>query len=358
MNKEDIQYHRIENYLHKKLGAEDRAAFENDLALNPKLKEKVLAHQLADDLLIEFNLEKVKSVLASERTKATRRSVYKKILIAAGIGMLVVTGLIILNRNKTVEKKTSPLQKIKHFHPPVIQKSGSSVTMPGTPEKKHHTQGRSMAMDTLIPAFRLISPSETVHAPDALLNADAAQTIKTERAPTSKIITEPADPCKHSSITAHQLIQPACKGENQGSVTLTGIRGGSAPYSFTVFDAHSAEVDATALPGGTYMAVITDKNGCTQTIPGIIISEKDCISDFSFNPFTGETWSIIASPLDGKLIIYDHAGNTYFEQEIIAGGQEQWSGHSRTGELKTGYFLFVIYYKDGSEKHGSVTIVQ
>ncbi len=60
-------------------------------------------------------------------------------------------------------------------------------------------------------------------------------------------------------------VNPVCVGENTGSITITNITGGIAPYSFswTKDGVALPSPDLSALSAGAYEVSITDQSGCT-----------------------------------------------------------------------------------------------
>ncbi len=63
----------------------------------------------------------------------------------------------------------------------------------------------------------------------------------------------------------------SCSGETDGSITLSG-NGGTAPYTY-LWSNGSTTANLNTLPAAAYSVTITDANGCTFPITGIIISE-------------------------------------------------------------------------------------
>lgn len=78
--------------------------------------------------------------------------------------------------------------------------------------------------------------------------------------------TESIDVNEPDVLEAETTFSPVlCYNENQGSATISSISGGTTPYAQTVWDDPMAQVGNTAtdLYAGTYMATVSDANGCT-----------------------------------------------------------------------------------------------
>lgn len=60
----------------------------------------------------------------------------------------------------------------------------------------------------------------------------------------------------------------SCSGDNNGRVDIT-VNGGTAPYTFDWSNGATTE-DINQLNGGTYTVVVTDANGCSETISATV----------------------------------------------------------------------------------------
>ncbi len=77
-----------------------------------------------------------------------------------------------------------------------------------------------------------------------------------------------------SSISSTQSV--SCNGGNNGSISLD-IQGGTAPYA-VLWSNGSVDEDPTGLIAGTYIATITDANGCTTTQTATITQPAATVS--------------------------------------------------------------------------------
>ncbi|MEJ6981516.1 Ig-like domain-containing protein [Pedobacter sp. P351] len=80
-------------------------------------------------------------------------------------------------------------------------------------------------------------------------------------------INQPAAAMNFAAATTNV----SCSGETDGSISISG-NGGTAPYTY-LWSNSSTTSNLNTLPAGTYSVTITDANGCTFPITGIVISE-------------------------------------------------------------------------------------
>jgi hypothetical protein len=80
------------------------------------------------------------------------------------------------------------------------------------------------------------------------------------------VITEPA-----AIVLTETHVNANCNGTSTGSIDLT-VTGGTAPFTY-VWSNGATTQDLTNIPAGTYNVTVTDADGCTQTLNGIVITE-------------------------------------------------------------------------------------
>jgi gliding motility-associated-like protein len=94
-----------------------------------------------------------------------------------------------------------------------------------------------------------------------------------------------------------------CFGGSNGSINLT-VNGGTAPYSYNWSNGSITE-DLNNLVAGSYNVVITDANGCTNAISGIVISQPaaglnaNVIASSNVSCFGGSNGSLILNVTGG-----------------------------------------------------------
>lgn len=75
---------------------------------------------------------------------------------------------------------------------------------------------------------------------------------------------------------ASTIIPADCNGDLNGEIDLT-VSGGTGSYSFAWSNADSTE-DVSGLAAGSYDVVVTDANGCTDSLSGLVVTEPDLLT--------------------------------------------------------------------------------
>ncbi|MES2836632.1 MAG: T9SS type B sorting domain-containing protein [Bacteroidota bacterium] len=91
----------------------------------------------------------------------------------------------------------------------------------------------------------------------------------------SAAVTQPVAPL---SISTFSSVNVACFGEPTGSASVT-VAGGTSTYTYVWSGSTSTESTATGLIAGTYVATITDSNGCKITQSFTITEPTDLVLD-------------------------------------------------------------------------------
>lgn len=147
---------------------------------------------------------------------------------------------------------------------------------------------------------------------------------------------------KTSLNIATTLANTLCN-TSTGSVTITGVTGGTAPYTYK-WSTGATTSSITGLPSGTYSATVTDAAGCNATSNPLNI-----IADASNLVATPSVTDATCGAKNGK-VAFTFAGGT-------APYTVKWSGGTNTDNLAAGNYTFTITDAAGCEKTQVVNIV-
>lgn len=367
MNDNKDLFSLVESYLNGGLSEEDTHAFEQKLATDAHLQQQVEVSRVAQAALKRRKLYAIKNLTESVHLKETKSLKTKQIAIGmAGLALLLAGGAYVL----LWEKKES-----SYIQTPVLPKvqteqAISSPKEPATTQLDAKTE-KTAAFPKVSPqttAAPAIEPIEKPSLPVSVYESKElpAQPI-TKAAPASpavELMTKVAggkplpDPCAHVTLEAFVMTESACLSEQNGRITVSGFKGGQAPYHSKIFDESSQEVSSVRLGSGVYTALISDQHNCSKKLAGIVVKEIECKKDFELNAGNGDVIELETAPKSGHLTLYDKGGNLYFQKEFAQGEKVLWNGASSHGEQLTGYFLFQLNYSDGKMRRGSVTVTR
>jgi gliding motility-associated-like protein len=127
------------------------------------------------------------------------------------------------------------------------------------------------------------------------------------------------------------------------------VHGGQAPYNY-IWSTGATTADLNGLGAGIYTLVVTDANGCSNTIEVELTQPSDLVMPTGFTPNgDGANDSFFIRGLDAyvnnQLIIMNRWGNKVFERINY---RNDWTGESLTGgELPNGTYFAILSVNNG-----------
>jgi hypothetical protein len=371
-------FDKIEAYLNGELDATEVEAFEHQISIDQSLKQELEKHQIANALIVEQRLHAVKNILQTEKVKSTDSSLNKPlgfiVLAVAAIG--VGASLLLLNQKDDI----AVVVKQEKGNSEIVSKVAKSNSVRSTGEKN---ESNTIGMEGTHESQVAISEQNNgfhKHQIQLIENQMGLNGKNSSKTDSSNILIEKqnevpqqktrdntpvvkstvaATACEQVSIQASVKVTPSCSDKASGSILVQSITGGTKPYSISLSSNTNESVSNGEMPKGIYQALITDANGCSHRYSNIIVDEKECPIDYSFNPFYGdEEWYIAPQASAGLLEIFNKGGLLYYQKNIPAQIANKWNGMGIGNQVIPGYYIFVIKYADGTVKRGSITIVQ
>ncbi len=353
---EEETYNRIQDYLTGALSKPEQLAFEQSLANDPELTKQFKLHTLANELVIERRLLEVNTILLDQRKKGGNTNT--RILLSTAVILVGVIAFFILGNKKA--HTSTPAVTIAATEQPTLNEKPKNA--PHTSSDKNITPFIQIPLTNISSdsSIEIVSTGE-LHR-ELILPTPNQEIQILETHPKNPALSELSNSIEHNCdnilIDVTVSFTASCKDESNGSVSFTNIKGGTAPYTISLKNKQHSELSSMHVPAGNYTAVLHDKKGCIKTIDNIIVPEKICEKEYSFNPFMDETLNLPEQDQYGVLSIYERSGALYFTKELEPNSAVQWNGYSKNGELNPGYFIFVISDQDGKINKGGITIVR
>ena len=155
--------------------------------------------------------------------------------------------------------------------------------------------------------------------------------------------------------TVFQLIAPSCRDNNFGSITITGVNGGSPPYLFSI-DGNSFGFGSTftSLPPGTYELSIEDAKGCQWTeefeLPAPPSIDVDLGEDQTIS--LGDTLLLIPSVTSTESLNFHWSSFLPFEEPGLS--------QQTIRPLETAYYIVEVTTSEGCSARDTllVTVVE
>ena len=142
---------------------------------------------------------------------------------------------------------------------------------------------------------------------------------------------------------------PSCNGGTDGSITSTGIAGGTPPYTFSWTGTAQTTENITGLGAGDYTLTVTDDLGCTEVFPTVTLGEPSPI-------FIAETHNDVScnGDDDGSIDITVSGGSGGFSFLWIPGG----STGEDTTNLSPGIYEVFVTDAAGCEDSLEIEILE
>ncbi|HTF81327.1 MAG TPA: hypothetical protein VL947_06375 [Cytophagales bacterium] len=363
MKNEDHIHQQLEDYLANRLSDHDKAAFHKSLQESAELTQKLQAHKLANEMVIEHRLLDVNNMLRDyhkSKKSGTSQSLWAMLLGVALTGAAVLYYVNVSKTTPQINIKT-PKQETTKAASNNLKVQEQSITKPSGNQKgipiivKSETE---VPIQKLPAEQPLLTPTPTSSASEPATVHPIAATKPEESSKTvEKSLHIPKNVCEGVHIHFMLGQKPTCYGEHTGSVWIKEGTGGKSPYTLQLLDEHKQSHSPNELASGTYEAVYTDANGCVAT-QQLTITHKICEKDYIFNPFAGELLKLQPYPVQGTMRVFDRQGNIYVVLSLQPNSEVLWDGLSKNGELSEGFYNFIAEYADHATAKGTITIVR
>jgi|GEM_PF-5022424 len=370
MNPKYDIYEEIDRYLIKQLSEGELVIFTTKLKNDPSLQELVDAQKLANEIIIDHELVKLK-----ERMRQDLRQ--------GGSENTSNWGKIIL---LTVAVSSTALYSYTQFSNPSEQSSIKEESIKNTSSLPETTENTLLAVttDNKHTAFTKTNTTEENQAIISTEQESSSLAIenKVEQTTSTHLqnknavksdLTEqkayvlehsPVISCETVKITADVSVDYGHQNYEDATIIVQKqtVKGGTAPYSYSLDEAaFEKENRFDGLKDGVYHVSIKDYNNCVSKITkNIVVKIPVKEIDEAFTPSNGERWKFpIPDHADGTITIINKAGTTVYSQNIVGGYPSDWDGRGNNGTaLDLGNYYFMVTFKDNTINKGHISIVQ
>jgi hypothetical protein len=363
-------YELIDQYLNGKLSEKEKISFQNEISSNQELNALVEKQRLANQLIIENRLSKLKSQVGGDiQAGVADRLIFRKNLIhglwwTIGLITICATTFMVLSKEEVVNHKSNQIKSVETHTQTVVP--NSTTTTESTKTEKVKPSFKTDKTSVVKKDVMNQSPVE-VELKKTTADQTVDQTSKNHD-DTNVMVEDKKDPCSQIQLNLSGNAIATCFGRDEGKLEIDGA-GGTTPYKFGIRKESSKEV-SWKVPGvtsfdhlssGKYYVIAEDKNGCkTDQEVSFIISSKSCVDEqteeYAFKPEYGEQFKLQPEN-DGTISIYDRAGREVYQSTLHAGTEFIWDGMDLHGKfVEKGLYLYLLKYKEGNTKKGYITV--
>ena len=147
----------------------------------------------------------------------------------------------------------------------IVSLSSLNATVSSVPSACTMNTGSATVTPSGTPPFTYLwSPSGQVTQTATGLGAGSYAVLVTDSFGCSKSFHVDVLTLNAPNATVTSQTNPLCSGGTSGSATVS-VTGGATPYSFAWSPGGGTNATATGLSAGTYIVLVTDSNGCTNS---------------------------------------------------------------------------------------------
>lgn len=367
MIQDDNTYDLIDQYLQGELA--DNHPFVQQIKDDQELALEVEVRRLIPDAVVDYRLMSVEKLVTSKRTEFLAQDAFnwKKLLWAVPVvlvGTLAYFTLsepkqnaVVSNEKESAKELVLIPQNAPEVHFEVAQKENTLIE-PAQITKSKEEIGSKEEVKNEPPTIIEENPFVEFEDPKQKHSVQAEE--KSVAAKQEAVIT-PANPCLGIRIKAYVEENRPCKGAEDGYLNLKDVRGGKAPYQFSINKQRFQEDSKfTSLKSGEYDVTVKDANDCEAVVyEKYSLKSKNCSqsAEHVFNPHVN-TWDVPNNlEKDGELDVFDKSGQRIFAKHFDKSEKVTWGGTANSGELLLpGVYIYSINYSDGVVEQGRITI--
>ena len=353
----------------------ERSAFEERIAQNTVLAQKVAEVKAANEAIYYASLAEMKNTIR----KDLKNIKYKPPIDWRKAGIISVASLALLSgittyfvtkedsktEQTTIEIKENKVQENTHQESTVSTKEKTRQQLANTVKSNaEHTEVTNATnIEPKTKEFSIQEDIITVKPITENKNTSVETTIdKTVTEPSTKKIEQPVvkAPILLCDKTFKISTEASCKEKETGSITILSDGAYSYTYQLDIQSKTGSKGLFTRLSAGSYDLLVTYNKECAYK-QKIVVAEKWCAMNeaYSFNPDYNEKWKpIYESGSSGSIIIYDKIGKDIYTLPF-GSGSEEWNGIDRQGTpVSVGIYIAIITYSDGRKEKVELTVVR
>lgn len=377
MNPQDELLDLIDTYLNKGMSEEERIAFEEKIAQDETLADKVNEVRITNEAIYYASLAELKNTIGKniknikydEPTFNWKKASYISI---ASLALLsgVTAYLVTINSKDELSKPntTESIEKIKQYttQEDPVSATHQNVIDTNDLHPKHVSEKEATKQSTHIdntPTQKSILPAD-----NSVQHVEQTKTADSENKPQSSIpdatVKKIATPDADSKIICDKTFkihtEASCKQKETGSISITSDGAYSYTFHLDIRSTSGTKGSFSNISAGVYEIMVTYGKECAYT-KKVTVPEKWCtLNDaYSFNPDYNEKWiPIYENGASGTFTIFDKSGKDIYSN-TFGSGNEEWVGNDRQGvTVPVGVYIAFINYSDGRKEKVELTIVR
>jgi hypothetical protein len=361
MNPEYADIELIEKYLEGKLTADEVLNFEKRLNEDPSFVLQFEAQKISNTLLEDYEMLQLKKQMQLEMPKSSGGNT--NYLLYVGASLLIGLASYFTLNDYNNKKSEDPVS-IKKEENKVEKNIPLNSTIDSNTKNIHTNDFKTTEKINNDKNTFINNEKEKINTPAIIPEQNKnIYTGNIKNIVTVKDSFPKQKDCAGFVIEHTIEKENTCEGKNKGSIKVTVIKGGSAPYKFSISSKQGFNTSGkfSFLSTGEYYLNIKENEGCVfQIKEPVKIEAKSCYEPFNmtFNPYQEGVWKLpIEAGQSGKIKFQNKAGLLVHEIAVQNGQPSEWDGINFRGEeTPAGYYYITIEKTDGTIEYGYLTI--
>lgn len=356
------------------MSAEEKIAFEEKMASDKSLAEKVVEEKAINEAIYFANLAELRNSVGTDIKNIkydSGSSNYKYLASALLVMGLGISGYWFLNQKATEGKPAQQKVEVINEQPKEQQETPTAEVITKTEDVTNSTNVKKVVpqINTDIQNSKQTGETETEpvlsdQTIQKVIQTDNPKTNPEIDKQTTNIGQEPLPVSSAKTVECNKTFEitttPSCPEKPTGSIIIKNSDKEELLIELDHTLTYSPNGELKNVASGQHEIQIKYQEKCefNQTVT---VAEEWCSlnSNFSFNPEYGEKWELKYRDGDrGNFIILNNFGKEVF-QGSFGNGNYYWNGSDSYGSsLPTGTYLAIISHSDGRKEKVELTIVR
>lgn len=362
MTSSEKAFDTIEQYLRGDLSKIDRDSFEAKMVADVELANEVAAHRLTDELVVDYNILKVRGEMSAWQSENdSNPNLFKPVIGLSIFAALLIIGAIVLRSEEPTTQSHLKLPSPFEKNESIIPKENDEPIQVTQKDKEASYQTNKLPLPVGVtdPDKHRFSALEQI---PSLQRRNPNISTPPIAIPKLEIPLLEKNDCREILPLDFVQYQGSCEGTKKGFIEFSaGSLNGENPLAFSIDNGLTFQKSRnfSFLENGTYQAMLMISSGCVFEYDHVIVltpTNTGC-ENIIINTVQNQYWEPMINLKNAKIQIINSYGALVFSSPLD--NRFKWYGHNKNGEqLPMGNYFFIVESLGKLIQSGSITILR